>query len=197
VAAGQGHTCAIRMDGSLWCWGRNSRRELGQGPDQSDQTREPGVVGDQNDWVSVSAGQNHTCGIRAEELYCWGDNSHNQPGFGGPDVAAAPALVPGVPSVRSVSVDTFHTCAIDAARVLRCWGRNIEGQLGDGTVDLRVQPTEALPQGNWDAISAGRFHTCGVRSGAILCTGDNAPGRLGTGDTERSQEFSPTYFLAP
>src|SRR5690606_28311688 len=54
VAAGQGHTCAIRMDGSLWCWGRNSRRELGQGPDQSDQTREPGVVGDQNDWVSVS-----------------------------------------------------------------------------------------------------------------------------------------------
>src|SRR5690606_11371452 len=23
VAAGQGHTCAIRTDGSLWCWGRN------------------------------------------------------------------------------------------------------------------------------------------------------------------------------
>ena len=98
--------------------------------------------------------------------------------------------------MRSVSVDTFHTCAIDTASVLRCWGRNVEGQLGDGTLVLREQPTEALPLGTWDQVSAGRFHTCGVRGGAILCTGDNTPGRLGTGDTERRQQFSPTYLPA-
>ena len=36
---GDGHTCAIRIDGSLWCWGRNSDHELGA--DARIQVREP------------------------------------------------------------------------------------------------------------------------------------------------------------
>ena len=31
VAAGGAHTCAIKTDGSLWCWGYNKYGQLGDG----------------------------------------------------------------------------------------------------------------------------------------------------------------------
>lgn len=31
IAANGSHTCVIRADGSVWCWGRNNERELGDG----------------------------------------------------------------------------------------------------------------------------------------------------------------------
>ena len=31
VAAGGGHSCAIREDGTVWCWGRNDFGQLGDG----------------------------------------------------------------------------------------------------------------------------------------------------------------------
>lgn len=31
VEAGAIHTCAIRTDGTLWCWGQNLSGELGEG----------------------------------------------------------------------------------------------------------------------------------------------------------------------
>lgn len=197
VSCGQGHTCAIRSDGALWCWGRNTRGELGLGADSAQQLREPVRVGSEVDWEEVSAGQNHTCGVRSSALYCWGDNSHSQLGILDEGVAveglvSEPQLVPGVETVMTVSVDTFHSCVIERDGRLLCIGRNIEGQLGDGTIDTSSVPTDARPEGEWEQISAGRFHTCGVRGGAVLCTGENVPGRLGVGDSNRRNEFTPT-----
>jgi alpha-tubulin suppressor-like RCC1 family protein len=30
VVAGDDHACAVRLDGSVWCWGSNARGELGR-----------------------------------------------------------------------------------------------------------------------------------------------------------------------
>ncbi len=192
VAAGQGHTCGIRTDGSLWCWGRNARGELGLGPSAAGQLRSPMQVGVEEDFSIVSAGQNHTCAIRGGELYCWGENTSSQLGVPIGEFTSEPTLISDVVDPGFVSVDTFHTCAIDQGGDLFCWGRNIEGQLGDGTITARDVPTKALPEGQWEEVSAGRFHTCGVRAGAVLCSGENSTGRLGTGDSERRREFTPT-----
>ncbi len=195
VSTGQGHTCAIRADGTLWCWGRNTSGELGLGEGSAGQLRLPAQVGSSADWEHIAAGQGHTCGIRSGELYCWGVNSAGQLGVALEGPVFDPELVVGVVDPASVSVDTFHTCAIRIDGSLLCWGRNIEGQLGDGTIDAKDVPTPALPVDAWDLVSAGRFHTCGVRQGAVLCTGENQPGRLGTGDTERRREFTETAYF--
>ena len=42
VAAGGYHTCGIRGDGELWCWGRNNQGQLGQG--NRDDNDEPAQV---------------------------------------------------------------------------------------------------------------------------------------------------------
>ncbi|HEX2677148.1 MAG TPA: hypothetical protein VHM19_10925, partial [Polyangiales bacterium] len=73
-SVGGAHSCAIRDDGALYCWGRNNDGELGLGS-ADPQRREPTRVGMDTDWRSIAAGQHHTCGVRGRgELYCWGRN---------------------------------------------------------------------------------------------------------------------------
>jgi serine/threonine-protein kinase len=39
-------------------------------------------VGDGKDWSQVAVGGSFTCGLRGNDLYCWGDNSQGQIGDG-------------------------------------------------------------------------------------------------------------------
>jgi alpha-tubulin suppressor-like RCC1 family protein len=74
VSAGQDDTCAVKRDGTLWCWGRNAYGEVGDG------TREPARLPVQvqelgNQVASVQVGYWFVC-ARTQDgiLYCWGDN---------------------------------------------------------------------------------------------------------------------------
>jgi hypothetical protein len=50
-----------------------------------DQRGVPTRVGTSADWLDVATGQFHTCGVRAQGLYCWGENDElNQLGLGAP-----------------------------------------------------------------------------------------------------------------
>jgi alpha-tubulin suppressor-like RCC1 family protein len=183
--AGDGHSCGIRSDGTLWCWGRNTDAELAQPADAPIQIRYPVQAGDDTDWDAISAGQNANCGLRSGRLYCWGANNERAlplPTSG--DLVAAPTEVPTTSTLVAVAFNTFGGCARSAAGEAFCWGRNVEGQLGLGDTTLREVPT-ALPGGGWTDISPGRFAFCGVRSGVVTCTGDNSEGQLGDGTTNR------------
>src|SRR3990172_4389445 len=64
VSAGNGHTCGVRTDGTLACWGYNN---AGRAPPPA------------GTFSQVSAGQSHTCGLRTDgTLACWGDNGSGQ-----------------------------------------------------------------------------------------------------------------------
>ena len=193
VSIGQGHACAIRMDNTLWCWGRNPSGEIGQAEGYAAQVRVPIQVLAPAEWKQIACGQQHTCGIAQDDsLYCWGNNTHNQLGLSAPSPVYEPTAVPGQTNIAQVALDTFHSCALTIAGELSCTGRNIEGMLGDGTFEPKAAFTSSTPQSLWDFVSVGRFHTCGVRAGAILCAGENADGRLGVGDTTRRDIFTPT-----
>jgi hypothetical protein len=74
----------VRTDGTLWCWGKNTRGQLGIGT--RDSTLVPAQVGTATDWDSVVANDSHTCALRGTRpdttLWCWGDNSEGQLGNG-------------------------------------------------------------------------------------------------------------------
>ena len=76
LAAGGDHTCGIRLDGTLWCWGDDLRGELGD--DSFVVSRiSPTQVGTDSDWVVVSAGYSHTCALKSDSsLWCWGENAY-------------------------------------------------------------------------------------------------------------------------
>ncbi len=67
-------TCGTRAGGELFCWGDNSRGELGDGTMTNRFT--PTRVGSAGDWRDISVGAFHACGIRSDRsLYCWGSNA--------------------------------------------------------------------------------------------------------------------------
>lgn len=198
VSAGQGHTCAIAIDGTLSCWGRNTGGELGLGPGMPVQIRRPvDVPGGR--FRSVVAGQSHTCAIRVDgDVLCWGQD-HDADGHAGPAGLAGsgthdvPELVDDRGDWDVLSTDTFHTCGVRTDGTLWCWGRNAEGQLGLGDTSITAEvPTQIGSDTDWARVAVGRFSTCAQkRDGRVLCAGANRSGELGVGDTERRLVFTP------
>ena len=81
VVGGGTHSCALKTDGTVWCWGRNDDGQLGLG-DTIDRTT-PQAVGGLNDVLQIVAGSKHTCALTASgEVACWGANYSGQLGLG-------------------------------------------------------------------------------------------------------------------
>ena len=79
-SAGAYHTCAIKTDGSLWCWGYNYYGQLGDGTNTD---RDTPVQIMSSGVSSVALGNSHTCAIKTDGfLWCWGYNNYGQLGDG-------------------------------------------------------------------------------------------------------------------
>jgi alpha-tubulin suppressor-like RCC1 family protein len=201
VDTGDGHTCAIRLDGSLWCWGRNSDHQLGA--ETRIQVRTPLQVTPDGPWLTVGAGQGYSCAVRQDlSLWCWGQNTGSDSGDGYPlgirNVAevSAPTRVGIGNDWTALGVSAFHSCALTRASKLFCWGRNAEGQLGTGDLLALEEPSEVGD--GYSVVSVGRFTTCAATDqGEARCTGENAEGQLGTGDRQRRDQFTSVGFGGP
>ena len=134
VSAGYEHTCGVRSDGSVACWGYNGNGQATPPADSFD---------------SVSGGGDHTCGVRSDgSVACWGLNSDGQ-------------ATPPAGSFVSVSSGGFHTCGVRSDGSAACWGSGVAGR-------------DTPPAGSFLSVSAGYGHTCGVRSeGSVACWGSN------------------------
>jgi alpha-tubulin suppressor-like RCC1 family protein len=199
-ALGQGHACAIGVEGDLYCWGRNILGETGTAPGVS-QLRVPTLVAaEDSDWSSVAAAQHHSCGVREDgSLWCWGKNTHQQLGLppapDGGDEVLTPAQVGSEQNWASAGAGWFHTCALARDGVLSCMGRSLEGQLAQppgepiGTL-LPVTGVESV-----DSMALGSFHTCAIADLVPYCWGENTYGQLGVGDVER--RYVPTEVPVP
>ena len=180
VSAGRRHTCEVRADGTVTCWGLN---DVGQASPPSGRFR------------SVSAGSGHTCGLRTDgTVACWGSQYRYEAirppagqflslsSDGGPEFCGvrvdqsvtcwtghdspplpselASQLPPG--AFQSVSVGSvgFEACGIRVDGNVACWGVNFFGQLDP-------------PPGPFKSVSLGDYHACGVRTDeTIVCWGD-------------------------
>jgi alpha-tubulin suppressor-like RCC1 family protein len=171
VAAGTTHTCAIRVEGTLWCWGRNWAGQLGTG-DRASSTV-PVQVGDRRDWRDVAVGGGHSCAIDAAgALSCWGGGDYGQSGTNPPPAyTTRPSPIAG--TWLAVSSHFYDTCAVRADRTLWCWGDNVAP--ADGNPPRMDQPllppAQVGADADWIAIAVGVNHACGVRRGGVLACG--------------------------
>jgi alpha-tubulin suppressor-like RCC1 family protein len=198
LSVGQGDACAIRQDGALFCWGRNSSGQLGLGDGSPEQLRSPTRVGSTDDWLTLGVGQEHTCGIRMDHsLWCWGSNTGLPLGFEtAPDAQVKePTRVDNMNNWRAVNASRLDTCALTTDGAAYCWGRGAEGQLGNGSTESKAVPTRVGSDTNWSGIAVSWFSTCGLRSDdSVWCWGENDKGQLGLGDTTRRSRPARVKF---
>ncbi|MGH7659241.1 MAG: RCC1 domain-containing protein, partial [Gemmatimonadales bacterium] len=94
ITSGAFHSCALRTDRSLMCWGANTNGKLGNGTFVA--TVLPTVVAGPFRFIDVSSGGNFTCGLAADDgAYCWGSNQLGQLGNGKDDDTNEPTGVFG------------------------------------------------------------------------------------------------------
>jgi alpha-tubulin suppressor-like RCC1 family protein len=185
LAGGENYTCALDGSGAASCWGNNAASQLGSGGDLPTNPT-PALVTGGHVFRLLTAGTQHTCGIRADSLaYCWGANDAGQLGDSLPDGGGpTPMAVAGGRHYRSLSSGGLHTCGVDALRV-SCWGDNTNGELGDGTDSTRRYPVVASDTAGWLDVTAGPNHNCArAPARSAYCWGLNDHGQLGTGQAD-------------
>jgi len=183
VSAGEEHTCSLKTDGSLYCWGYNYYGQLGN---TSPAKKYPSTAQNKVDWEYISSGYNYSCGVKTDgTLYCWGYNYYGQLGDNTTNNKKEPVQEYSKSvSWESVSVRNNHTCGIKFNGTLWCWGYNRYGRLGDNTTTERDYPVQEYSESIWESVSVGENHTCGVKTdGTLWCWGYNGYGQLGDGTT--------------
>ncbi|MBI4705937.1 MAG: RCC1 repeat-containing protein, partial [Deltaproteobacteria bacterium] len=142
------YTCAVKADGTLWCWGSNGCGQLGDGTTQ-DKSSPVQVLALGTSAVAVAAGCDYTCAVKADgTLWCWGYNYYGQLGDGTTQDKSLPVEVKALgKTVAAVAVGERHTCAVKTGGTLWCWGYNGTGQLGDGTTQDKTSPVQVMALG--------------------------------------------------
>jgi alpha-tubulin suppressor-like RCC1 family protein len=180
VTAGASHSCGIRADGALYCWGSDGSGQLGVGASRGRCGRRrlaceggPRAAATTERFRSVQAGQRHTCAIALDAgLYCWGENLRFQTGAEGPVYVTAPARVlPGL-SFLDVGPGVTHTCAVRTNGVVYCWGEGAFGALGRGDTITSVLPAPIATTERFTLVRSGRLRSCAIAlDGAAWCWG--------------------------
>jgi alpha-tubulin suppressor-like RCC1 family protein len=171
VSAGWQHTCAVKSDGTVACWGYNGYGE----------TTPPAGT-----FIQVTVGSYHTCALKSDgTVACWGSNFYGE------------ATPPGG-TFAQISSGPYHNCGRKSDGTVACWGNNNYGQTTspagafaqvsagyDFTCGMKSDRTVACwgnsslgrltaPAGTFTQIDAGGGHTCGFKSdGTLACWGDN------------------------
>jgi len=159
ISAGHDHSLALKENGSLWSWGRNSFGQIG---DQTVETRTvPTKIGSET-WVAIAAGHHFSLAIKNDgTLWAWGRNVQGQIGQGGsePSSIPSPTRIGTDNNWSNVSAGEDHAIAIKQNGTLWAWGGNAHGQLGTGELSGKTEPTRVGNLNTWKMIAAGNNHT--------------------------------------
>ena len=192
LGAGRQHVCAIRANGTVWCWGANESGQLGNNATAQSAAAVQVLKASDNmpltGIAEVEGGYNHTC-ARATNggVFCWGANNLGQLGNGAATMAgvarAAPVLVAMGGAAFTGAVDLQvgggHACVRKANDEMWCWGQGNDGAIGDGTNMPRPSPVQV---GTAKNIATNLWATCRVNADtSISCHGWNRGGAFGIG----------------
>ena len=159
VAAGGYHSCGIKSDGEVWCWGYG-----GYG-----QTTVPSALGAAKE---VAAGLYFTCVIKQSgQLTCWGNNNYSQVG-----------PLPVGSSYRDLSAGDHNACTLDELGQISCWGA------GAGTASAGANSCsdpayyecgQSMPPATqgYESLAMGGYHGCTLDgAGSPICWGYSLAG---------------------
>ncbi len=197
IVAGERHTCALSVEGTVRCWGENDDGRLGYGfvgdVGDDESPRDVGLVPLPGLAVAISAGTSHTCAVLEDGgVACFGLNRYGELGSSSADtIGDNEAVIPRIEldaPVVAVSAGNFRTCVTFDTGAVRCWGYPFDGGLGSGRMAYAPSPRDADDVGLGTAaieVVSGGDHSCAIVEGRhLMCWGSGEGGRLGYGSEE-------------
>jgi alpha-tubulin suppressor-like RCC1 family protein len=167
VGVGFGHYCALKRDGTVWCWGANTLGQTGTAPESGDTcvgadwirfpcVRRPRQVAGLRDVVEISVGWAMTCALlRDGTVWCWGENA-TLPSDGSPTFGSIGDGLPNTEICPQPAPAPAHPCRRTPSRVVGLTG------------------AVAISTDGWTSCAA-------LSNGQIWCWGLGSGGALGDG----------------
>ncbi|MFO0761265.1 MAG: hypothetical protein U0359_32600 [Byssovorax sp.] len=225
VSCGNRHSCALRTDGTVWCWGQRACfRDWEDGESLEQLT--PYQIPEITDAIHVSTAT-ETCALGSDDqVKCWG--------FGwltGNDKAAPKMTMPSFGPVARLEMGDA-ACVLLEDYKLRCWpgalsfssdglwsgvaefglsglGRLDCAALRDGSVRCAasqnyyhlpyhppVDPQTPMPRlSHVSMLAVGGEHACAIDDGCMKCWGMNHSGQIGNGTTDTAELPTPVHWL--
>jgi alpha-tubulin suppressor-like RCC1 family protein len=126
--------CALRDNGTVWCWGNGNYGRLGYGSSANSDI--PVQVTGITNATAIASSDLGSCALLADgSITCWGNNEDAQlvPGTaisrGGVTIVPGtdgdyqtPVAVAGITEAVEISMGGEHACARLADDTLTCWG---------------------------------------------------------------------------
>jgi alpha-tubulin suppressor-like RCC1 family protein len=184
IAAGRGHSVALKDDGTVYTWGRNDYGQVGDGTTTNRFT--PYQVTEIGDAVAIAAGKDFTLVLKRDStVWGWGRNDDGQLGDGTTTNHSTPAQVMGGQTgVIAIYAGQYHSFARKSDGTVWGWGYNKFGQLGDGTTTNQLTPVQLTGLADMVAFAGGIGHTLALKNdGTVWSWGLNNYGQLGDGTT--------------
>jgi alpha-tubulin suppressor-like RCC1 family protein len=174
VGLGANFACALRLDGSVWCWGLF-------GTAHSPRAARPIISGGAS---ALGVGSSQACAAVEGDVFCWGASFGGQLWDGATRVTTdEPRKIQGAGGVSILSAGSYHVCAQTAARKLLCWGANHQEPIQPLKKGPELLPPTPVHH-DFDIIDfvCAGFVTCVVgEDGTPRCQGGNIHGMLGDG----------------
>lgn len=188
IDAGNRNCFVLKEDGTVWGWGLNSSKALG---DLTTVNRSlPVQASGVNNIKQISSGNLFTLALKEDgTVWSWGYNYYGQLGNGSKGYPCDPAQVKNLSDIISISAGDGHGAALKSDGTVWTWGWNTNGQLGDGTTTDSYLPVQVQGLSGIVAISAGSLFTTALRNdGTVYAWGANDGGSLGDGtETNKSR----------
>jgi alpha-tubulin suppressor-like RCC1 family protein len=183
-----GLSLAVRTNGTAWAWGSNSVGQLGNNTGYGTNRSSPvSVVGGFTDWCQVSAGYQHSLGVRTNgTAWGWGDGTCGRLGDNSFTCKSSPvSVVGGFTDWCQIAAGKNHSLAVRQNGTAWAWGSGSAGKLGDNTAVNKLSPVSVIGGfTDWCQISAGDEHSVAIRTnGTAWGWGSDVRGQLGDNTT--------------
>jgi alpha-tubulin suppressor-like RCC1 family protein len=195
---------AIKTDGTLWAWGRNTSGQLGNGNRTSYSS--PIQIGSLTNWKQIAGNGGNSnasnCALAVKTdgtLWAWGGNATGQLGTNNTTYYSSPIQVGALTNWKYVAGNSSSQGASNNAAgvsygiktdgTLWSWGYSPFG-IGNGSLGYYSSPIQIGSLTNWKQVSTSWGATLAVKTdGTLWSWGNNNYGQLG--NNNRAYYSSP------
>lgn len=180
LVASKSRICAIRIDGSVFCWnGRGQKAEAFK------------TFGPVKTWAEL---ESFACSLKPDaSVACAGENTQGQLGNEQTSTNVVEPVQAKVGPAISLAVGDDFACALLQDATVSCWGSNLRGRRGNDSMEPQILTATTVKNlSQVKKIVTGADFGCALRqNGSVACWGSNEFGQLAQGDGANAFSLVP------